>query len=89
MGDLDLGGCDAPPGVKEATCTAQTHTLASFKADGWWHFMQGQYGSVMAGLQYTYIRKFAYTGIDSHGSSVTPTASGNTVYVTFRYFPFQ
>lgn len=89
VSDLDLGGCDTPPGVKEATCSAQTHTLASFTAGGWWHFMQGHYGSVMAGLQYTYIRKFAYSGIDSHGSSVTPTASGNTVYVTFRYFPFQ
>jgi hypothetical protein len=89
VSDLDLAGCDTPPGVKEATCSAQTHTLASFTAGGWWHFMQGRYGSVMAGLQYTYIRKFAYTGVDSHGSNVTPTTSGNTVYVTFRYFPFQ
>lgn len=51
--------------------------------------MQGHYGSVMAGLQYTYIRKFAFRGNDGAGNSVYPTTEGNTVYVTFRYLPFQ
>ncbi|MFS8369147.1 hypothetical protein [Acetobacter indonesiensis] len=83
--DLDLGGCD----IEFGTCSAQTRTLASLTAGGWWHFMQGHYGSVMAGLQYTYIRKFAFRGNDGNGNSVYPTTAGNTVYVTFRYFPFQ
>ncbi|ASL40417.1 MULTISPECIES: hypothetical protein [Acetobacter] len=85
VNDLDLAGCDVEFGV----CSAQTHTLASFTAGGWWHFLQGRYGSMMAGLQYTFVRKFAFKGNDGHGDSVDPATSGNTVYVTFRYFPFQ
>ena len=83
--DQNLGGCD----VEFGTCNAQTRTLASLTAGGWWHFLDGQYGSVMGGVQYTYIRKFAFRGNDGMGNSVYPTTSGNTVYVTFRYLPFQ
>lgn len=43
----------------------------------------------MGGMQYTYIRKFAFRGSDGMGGSVYPTTSGNTVCVTFRYLPFQ
>lgn len=83
--DQNLGGCD----VEFGTCNAQTRTLASFTAGGWWHFLDGHYGSVMGGLQYTYIRKFAFRGNDGAGNSVYPATTGNTVYVTFRYLPFQ
>ncbi|MGS0646588.1 hypothetical protein ACU81Q_03025 [Komagataeibacter melomenusus] len=83
--DQNLGGCD----VEFGTCNAQTRTLASLTAGGWWHFLDGQYGSVMGGVQYTYIRKLAFRGNDGMGNSVYPTTSGNTVYVTFRYLPFQ
>lgn len=83
--DLNLGGCD----VEFGTCNAQTRTLASLTAGGWWHFVEGRYGSLMGGLQYTYIRKFAFKGNDGNGNSVDPATSGNTVYVTFRYLPFQ
>lgn len=85
VNDLNLGGCD----MEFGTCAAQTRTLASLTAGGWWHFLEGHYGSVMGGLQYTYIRKFAFRGNDGNGNSVYPTTSGNTVYVTFRYLPFQ
>ncbi|MCH4024448.1 MAG: hypothetical protein LKH33_03005 [Acetobacter sp.] len=83
--DRNLGGCD----VEFGTCNAQTRTLASFTAGGWWHFVDGIYGSVMGGVQYTYIRKFAFRGNDGNGNSVYPETTGNTVYVTFRYLPFQ
>ncbi|NHO34399.1 hypothetical protein [Acetobacter fallax] len=83
--DQNLSGCD----IEFGTCNAQTRTLASFTTGGWWHFLDGQYGSVMAGVQYTYIRKFAFRGNDGMGNSVYPTTTGNTVYVTFRYLPFQ
>ncbi|WP_415501564.1 hypothetical protein [Acetobacter orientalis] len=85
VSDLNLSGCS----IEFGSCNAQTHTLASLTAGGWWHFMEGHYGSMMAGLQYTYIRKFAFKGNDGFGNSVSPTTFGNTVYVTFRYFPFQ
>ena len=83
--DQNLAGCD----IEFGTCNAQTRTLASFTVGGWWHFLDGHYGSVMGGLQYTYIRKFAFKGNDGFGDSVNPTTTGNTVYVTFRYLPFQ
>nr|WP_298794282.1 hypothetical protein [uncultured Acetobacter sp.] len=85
VNDLNLGGCD----VEFGTCNAQTRTLASLTTGGWWHFVEGRYGSVMGGLQYTFIRKFAFRGNDGSNNSVYPTTSGNTVYVTFRYLPFQ
>ena len=47
------------------------------------------YGSVMTGVQYTYVRKFAFRGVDDGGNVSRPTANGNTVFVTFRYYPFQ
>ncbi|WP_415485849.1 hypothetical protein [Acetobacter sp.] len=83
--DQNLAGCD----IEFGTCNAQTRTLASFTVGGWWHFLDGHYGSVMGGLQYTYIRKFAFKGDDGFGDSVNPTTTGNTVYATFRYLPFQ
>ncbi|MBF0889100.1 hypothetical protein HKD19_11115 [Gluconobacter sp. LMG 1745] len=83
--DLNLSGCEYEFG----TCAAQTKTLAAFTTGGWWHFLDGHYGSVMGGLQYTYIRKFAFKGNDGAGHAVDPTTYGHTVYVTFRYYPFQ
>lgn len=83
--DLNLSGCEYEFG----TCSAQTKTLASLTTGGWWHFLDGHYGSVMGGLQYTYIRKFAFKGNDGAGHAVDPTTYGHTVYVTFRYYPFQ
>ncbi len=83
--DQNLSGCS----VAFGTCTAQTRTLASMTAGGWWHFLDGSYGSLMGGVQYTYIRKFAFRGNDGKGNSVYPTTFGNTVYATFRYLPFQ
>lgn len=83
--DLNLAGCDYEFG----TCSAQTRTLASFTSGGWWHFLEGHYGSMMAGLQYTYIRKFAFKGNDGIGHEVQPTTYGHTFYVTLRYYPFQ
>jgi hypothetical protein len=56
---------------------------------GWWHLLDGHYGSVMAGLQYTYVRKFAFRGVNDTGTTTRPTVNGNTVFVTFRYYPFQ
>lgn len=85
VNDHNLAGCSVEFGV----CTAQTRTLASMTTGGWWHFLDGTYGSLMGGVQYTYIRKFAFRGSDGKGGSVYPTTFGNTVYVTFRYLPFQ
>jgi len=85
VNDHNLAGCS----IEFGTCTAQTRTLASMTAGGWWHFLDGTYGSLMGGVQYTYIRKFAFRGSDGKGGSVYPTTFGNTVYVTFRYLPFQ
>nr|WP_242009986.1 hypothetical protein [Acetobacter conturbans] len=81
----NLAGC----AIMLGTCNAETRALASFTMGGWWHLLDGRYGSVMAGLQYTYVRKFAFRGLDNAGAVTCPTANGNTVFVTFRYYPFQ
>ncbi|NHN84464.1 hypothetical protein GOB93_07370 [Acetobacter musti] len=83
--DTNLSGC----AIMLGTCNAETHTLASYTFGGWWHLLDGRYGSIMSGVQYTYVRKFAFRGTDDAGMVSRPTASGNTVFVTFRYYPFQ
>ncbi|NHO19617.1 hypothetical protein GOB90_11660 [Acetobacter oeni] len=81
----NLSGC----AIMLGTCNAETQTLASYTLGGWWHLLDGRYGSVMTGLQYTYVKKFAFKGIDDAGQTIRPMTSGNTVFVTFRYYPFQ
>lgn len=83
--NANLSGCS----IMLGTCNAQTQSLASYTMGGWWHLLDGRYGSVMTGLQYTYVRKFAFRGVDNAGNASRPTANGNTVFVTFRYYPFQ
>ncbi|GAB6967291.1 hypothetical protein JCM25156A_13280 [Komagataeibacter kakiaceti JCM 25156] len=84
VNDLALHSCDVEK-ITGGSCDAQTHTLADLTVGGWWHVLQGGYGAVMTGVQYTYLRKFAYKG----GDGASPTTGGNTIYVTFRYLPFQ
>jgi len=84
VNDLSLSSCNVEM-ITGGSCDAQTHTLADLTVGGWWHVLQGGYGAVMTGVQYTYLRKFAYKG----GDGASPTTGGNTVYVTFRYLPFQ
>ncbi|KPH85502.1 hypothetical protein GLUCOINTEAF2_0201089 [Komagataeibacter intermedius AF2] len=84
VNDLALSSCDVEQ-ISGGSCDAQTHTLADLTVGGWWHVLQGGYGAVMTGVQYTYLRKFAYKG----GDGASPTTGGNTIYVTFRYLPFQ
>ncbi|SAY49867.1 hypothetical protein KRIGEM_02852 [Komagataeibacter rhaeticus] len=84
VNDLALSSCDVEQ-ISGGSCDAQTHTVADLTVGGWWHVLQGGYGAVMTGVQYTYLRKFAYKG----GDGATPTTGGNTIYVTFRYLPFQ
>ncbi|RFD19568.1 hypothetical protein DY926_10680 [Komagataeibacter melaceti] len=84
VNDLALSSCNVEM-ITGGSCDAQTHTLADLTVGGWWHVLQGGYGAVMTGVQYTYLRKFAYKG----GDGASPTTGGNTIYVTFRYLPFQ
>lgn len=83
--NLNLAGCN----IVFATCNAQLQTLTSFTLGGWWHMLKGRYGSLMSGLQYTYIHKYAFAGNNGTGQVLRPNTEGNTLYVTFRYFPFQ
>ncbi|MGS0647328.1 hypothetical protein ACU81Q_06840 [Komagataeibacter melomenusus] len=84
VNDLALSSCNVEL-ITGGSCDAQTHTIADLTVGGWWHVLQGGYGAVMTGVQYTYLRKFAYKG----GDGASPTTGGNTIYVTFRYLPFQ
>lgn len=84
VNDLALASCNVEQ-ISGGSCDAQTHTIADLTVGGWWHVLQGGYGAVMTGVQYTYLRKFAYKG----GDGTDPTTGGNTIYVTFRYLPFQ
>ncbi|PYD75402.1 hypothetical protein CFR71_09815 [Novacetimonas pomaceti] len=88
VSDLDLESCNIEE-ITSSTCNAQTRTIADMTVGGWWHVLQGRYGAVMTGVQYTYVHKIAFSGNNGAGRSVDPTTGGNTIYVTFRYLPFQ
>lgn len=81
----NLSGC----GIEFGICNAQTKTLAAYTLGGWWHALDGSYGNVLTGFQYTYIRKFAFKGNNGYGNSLNPATNGNTIYLSVRYFPFQ
>ncbi|MHB0822635.1 hypothetical protein SK237_09465 [Novacetimonas hansenii] len=88
VSDLDLASCDIEQ-ITTSTCNAQTRTVADMTVGGWWHMLQGRYGAVMTGVQYTYVQKIAFSGTNGAGGRIDPKTGGNTIYVTFRYLPFQ
>ncbi len=67
-----------------ATCNAQTRSLVNGSVGGWWRFLHGGFGTLLAGTQYSYTKRIAF-----HGAGGRPTTDENAVFVTLRYLPFQ
>lgn len=67
-----------------STCNAQTRSLVNASVGGWWRFLHGGYGTLLAGTQYSYTKRIAF-----HGVGGRPRTSENAVFVTLRYLPFQ
>ena len=75
-------GCDIE--LDSSTCNAQTRSLVNGSVGGWWRFLHGGFGTLLAGTQYSYTKRIAF-----HGVGGRPTTDENAVFVTLRYLPFQ
>lgn len=71
--------------VPGSACTAQTSSVWQVSPGFWYNFYKGDVGTFKAGLQYSYTRRNAFSGVNN----VTPHADENIVMLSFRYYPFQ
>ncbi len=76
-------GCDVELD-SSSLCNAQTRALNAVTVGGWWRFLHGGYGTMMAGAEYSYVKKIAF-----HGVGGRPSTDENMVFFTLRYLPFQ
>jgi hypothetical protein len=75
-------GCNTEDG--SATCTANTSGAWEVTLGAWWRFMHGNYGTLMGGAQYEYVRRTIFQGVGG-----APSANENVAMLSLRYLPFQ
>ena len=90
---VNVAGCEIETGTVATapTCNAQTRSLWNISAGGWWRFAHGSYGTLLAGLQYSYTKRTAFHGAANASGSLgaTPKTDENVGFFTLRYLPFQ
>ncbi|MGI3776786.1 MAG: hypothetical protein ACRYGC_05775 [Janthinobacterium lividum] len=77
------GGCGVELSAA-ATCVANTSGITQGTLGGWWRFYHGGFGTVQAGVQYSYTRRDIFSG--TGGSTGT---NENMVFTSLRFSPFQ
>ena len=70
--------------LSTATCVANTSGITQGTLGGWWRFYHGGFGTVQAGVQYSYTRRDIFQGIGGHAGT-----DENTVLTSLRFSPFQ
>jgi hypothetical protein len=66
-----------------AACSPTTSGDAEITIGDWWKFIQGPYGKMQVGFQYSYVRRYVFQGIGP-----TPKTDENMLFVSFRWYPF-
>jgi hypothetical protein len=66
-----------------AACSPTTSGDAQINVGNWYKFLQGPYGTMQVGLQYSYTRRFVFQGIGP-----TPKTDENMLFFSFRWYPF-
>jgi len=67
-----------------ATCNGNTKEVRQFTAGFYDTVYQGKYGTVKAGVQYSYNQRFAFEGVGG-----APKTDDNIVMTQIRYYPFN
>lgn len=80
-------GCDVE--LSTASCTANTSGIVQGTLGAWWRFFQGDYGTVQAGVQYSYTRRSVFKGQTAAGGGGNAGTDENTALFSLRYLPFQ
>jgi len=70
--------------LSTATCVANTSGITQGTLGGWWRFYHGGFGTVQAGVQYSYTRRDIFGGVGGHAGT-----DENTVLTSLRFSPFQ
>ena len=75
-------GCNIE--LSPLACVANTSGVTQGTIGTWWRFLKGDFGTMQAGIQYSYTRRQIFQGIGG-----SPRTDDNMVFVSFRYYPFQ
>ena len=67
-----------------ATCNGNTSEVRQYTVGFYDTVMKGNYGTVKAGVQYSYNQRFAFAGVGG-----APKTDDNIVMTQIRYYPFQ
>jgi hypothetical protein len=75
--------CFTEDATTPAACNPTTSGDAQITVGNWWKFIQGPYGKMQVGLQYSYTKRYVFQGIGP-----TPKTDENMLFVSFRWYPF-
>jgi hypothetical protein len=76
--------CDTELLATPAACSPTTSGDAEITVGDWYKFLQGPYGTMQVGLQYSYVRRYVFQGIGT-----TPKTDENMLFFSFRWYPFS
>jgi len=79
--NFSVAGCDTEGA---STCGANIKRVAQGTVGFWWRYLQGKYGTLQAGAQYSYTNVEAFRGVGGQ-----PHTDDNMVFLSLRYLPFQ
>ena len=65
-------------------CQGNTSALIGGVIGAWWRFLHGNYGTMMAGASYSYVRRNLFAGIGG-----APYANEQVFMASLRYYPFE
>ncbi len=77
------GGCGVELSAA-ATCVANTSGITQGTLGAWWRFYHGGFGTVQAGVQYSYTRRDIFSGLGGSTGN-----NENMVFTSLRFSPFQ
>lgn len=80
-------GCDVE--LSTSTCTGNTSAIVQGTLGAYWRFLKGDFGTVQAGVQYSYTRRSVFRGLTAPGGGGNSGTDQNTALFNIRYFPFQ
>ena len=74
--------------LSTATCTGNTSGIVQGTLGAYWRFLHGDFGTVQAGLQYSYTRRDIFKGVTAAPGNGNQGTDENTVFFSLRYLPF-
>ena len=75
--------CETELSSTPVACAPASSGDGQITVGGWYKFIQGPYGKMQIGTQYSYTRRYLLQGIGK-----TPKTDENMVFFSFRWYPF-